>query len=260
MRILWFSLRTSLSLLFQFVLRLSFGLALAMAVTPARWVPAGYYRVHSYVLLGLNALASLIALSDPARFPLWPALAGAVLSYAAAVIWLYEKPRPGMVALVLVAVASITGAWLAQTPVTGSSPAATLLERLDPFSGGLLLGTTMAAMLLGHWYLTAPTISVTPLSELNWNLGIAAVLRLILSAVALGIYAERLGGTSVWIWLSLRWLAGIVGPLVVCLMVWRILKYRNTQAATGVLFVGVVLTFIGETTATLLYREILAPL
>ena len=29
-------------------------------------------------------------------------------------------------------------------------------------------------------------------------------------------------------------------------MVWRILRYRNTQAATGVLFVGVIVTFIGE--------------
>ena len=42
-------------------------------------------------------------------------------------------------------------------------------------------------------------------------------------------------------------------------MVLRILRYRNTQSATGVLFVGVILTFIGEATAALLYRELSIP-
>jgi len=43
-------------------------------------------------------------------------------------------------------------------------------------------------------------------------------------------------------------------------MVWRILRYRNTQAATGVLFVGVIVTFIGELSATLVSRELHVPL
>jgi hypothetical protein len=69
------------------------------------------------------------------------------------------------------------------------------------------------------------------------------------------------GGTQThWLWLSLRWGAGIIGPLIVAAMTWRILKYRNTQSATGVLFVGVILTFLGEMTALLLYRELGLPL
>ena len=40
----------------------------------------------------------------------------------------------------------------------------------------------------------------------------------------------------------------------------RILKYRNTQAATGVLFVGVILSFIGDMTAALLLQETTLPL
>jgi hypothetical protein len=47
---------------------------------------------------------------------------------------------------------------------------------------------------------------------------------------------------------------------VLALMVWRILRYRNTQAATGVLFVGVIVTFIGELSATLVSRELHLPL
>ena len=58
----------------------------------------------------------------------------------------------------------------------------------------------------------------------------------------------------------LRWLAGILGPLVISIMAVRILRYRNTQAATGVLFAGVILTFIGEMSAALLYSELHVPL
>ena len=42
-------------------------------------------------------------------------------------------------------------------------------------------------------------------------------------------------------------------------MVHRILKYRNTQSATGVLYVGVVMTLTGELTATLLAYELSVP-
>jgi len=60
--------------------------------------------------------------------------------------------------------------------------------------------------------------------------------------------------------LALRLLAGILAPLVLSLMTWQILKYKNTQAATGVLFVGVILTFIGELVAAILQHELHLPL
>lgn len=124
-------------------------------------------------------------------------------------------------------------------------------------------------MLLGHWYLTTPTMSIEPLKRLNLFLGIAGLLRLILSATTVFMLSggafdsaeTRLRWVAVpQAWLGLRWLAGIIGPLVVCLMVWRILKYRNTQSATGVLFVGVILAFIGDMTAALLLNETKWPL
>jgi hypothetical protein len=61
-------------------------------------------------------------------------------------------------------------------------------------------------------------------------------------------------------WLAIRWLAGLIGPLAMALMVPRILKYRNTQSATGVLFAGVILAFMGEMAATLLSNEVGWPL
>jgi hypothetical protein len=78
--------------------------------------------------------------------------------------------------------------------------------------------------------------------------------------VGLSLAWGSLGGSTHWMWLSLRWSAGVIGPLVVAWMVWRILQYRNTQSATGVLFVGVILTFIGEMTGSLLFGALSMPL
>ncbi len=51
-------------LLIQFVFRLTFGVALAMAVTPSKHVSSGFYRVHLWVLMGLNTLAALAVYSQ----------------------------------------------------------------------------------------------------------------------------------------------------------------------------------------------------
>jgi hypothetical protein len=43
-------------------------------------------------------------------------------------------------------------------------------------------------------------------------------------------------------------------------MAWQTLKIPNTQSATGILYVAVIGTFVGETTALLLSAESLFPL
>jgi hypothetical protein len=249
-----------LSLLSQFVLRLAFGLALAMALTPPKWVPAGYYRVHSYVLLGLNALASLIVFSDRTQFAPWPALAAAVMSYASAVIWLYEKPRAGLVALWLVAFLSILAAWLGQP--SGSSHPAIFVNRLDPVTSGLLLGSTMAAMLLGHWYLNTPTMQLAPLRRLVLLMGGATLLRAGLCGLGLGLVIASSGtpDQARLLFIALRWLGGLVGVLILAAMTWQTLKIPNTQSATGLLYVAVIGTFLGELTSMLLSAQSLYPL
>jgi hypothetical protein len=82
---------------------------------------------------------------------------------------------------------------------------------------------------------------------------------LVVSAIAWGYGHEALQGSLLWTWFALRWLAGILGPLVLCGMTLRILRYRNTQAATGVLFAAVILSFIGEMSAALLAAELHRP-
>ena len=97
-------------LLSQFLLRISFGLAVGMALTSSRQVTSGYFRNHLYVLLGFNVLATLAAVSQPVQLLLWPPLAAAVLSYFGAVAWLYEQPRAGKSLLWAVAGCTLVGA------------------------------------------------------------------------------------------------------------------------------------------------------
>jgi hypothetical protein len=240
-------------LLIEFTLRLGFGLALAMAATSSARVTSGYFRNHAYVLLGLNVLATLAALGDRERFFLWPPLAAAVVSYVAAVAWLYEAPRFGVPALLVVALLDLTGAWLGGPPISNASALETVLQIVDPIGGGLLLGSTLAAMFLGHWYLNTPSMELAPLQRLLVLMGSALALRIIVAAVglvALSLYGqvESLNAPLV----VLRWLAGLVGVAIVIWMTWQTLKIPNTQSATGLLYVAVILTFLGELVSQLL--------
>ncbi|MCH7988667.1 MAG: hypothetical protein IID46_05875, partial [Planctomycetes bacterium] len=131
-----------------------------------------------------------------------------------------------------------------------------ILRIFSDLSAASILGGATTGMLLGHWYLTAPTMSIAPLSRLTLFFGIAGALRLVISGIGLLFARGMITEDIHWMWLVLRWAAGVFGPLIIAFMVWRILKYRNTQAATGVLFVGVIICFIGEMTALLLFEEL----
>lgn len=241
----------------EFAYRLAFGLSLAMACTSPRLVTSGYFRVHSYVVLGLSALAAAVAFTEPEQVPLWPALVTALASYAASVAWLYEKPRAGRTLLALVALVALAGAWLA-LPATARRPnSVALLWFLDAVASGLLLGSAMAAMLLGHWYLNTPSMQLAPLRRLVLLLGAAVAVRAIVSAAGLSLELGTYGplAPDQVAFLALRLLAGILGTGIVAVMTWRVLRIPNTQSATGLLYVAVITTFLGELTARLLSGE-----
>ena len=238
----------------QFLFRLAFGLALGMAVTSSRQVTSGYFRNHAYVLLGLNTLAALVAASV-AGFALAPPLAGAIVSYVASVLWLYEKPAAGKIGLWIVAGLAIWGAWQVGPAEPPPTFAAQVLAWLDPVAGGLVLGITMAAMLLGHWYLNSPTMQLAPLKRLLVLMAGALFLRTALAGAGL-VVEGTLAGSLLFdqrlLFVVLRWLSGLLGTLGMVWMTWLTLKVPNTQSATGILYVCVITTFLGELTALLL--------
>lgn len=257
--------------LLQFVFRVTFGVALSMAITPSQLVTSGYYRVHLWVLLGLNTFAALIAYTSresldgvvgDSRWILGFAVGLATASYAGGVAWLYERSQAGRRILIAIAVTGLVAAFLA-TPwskLTGS--VGLLLALLDLTSGGLVLGATLAAMFLGHWYLNTPGMQLVPLKRLVIVMVLAIAVRTISSGAGLGLQAWHGSSltTEFWLFVALRWLSGLLGTLAMAWLTWETLKVPNTQSATGLLYAGVILSFIGELTSQLLSVGALYPL
>ncbi len=255
-----------MGLLIQFLLRLTFGLAAGMAITSPQKIASGYYRNHLYVTLGLATLAAFLSNSvAPSAF--WPAVFAAVGSYFGSVFWLYEKPRGGRMSLVVVALCALVGSSLAATSLYSPEGAiensyANALRHIAPVSSGMLLGLTMAAMLLGHWYLNSPTMELVPLRHLLIALGFATLLQIIVAGLGFWgevTYASPLA-TSLLMFVTLRWTFGLLGVAILTWMTWKTLDIPNTQSATGLLYVAVIGTFVGETMSLLLSTESLFPL
>ena len=121
---------------------------------------------------------------------------------------------------------------------------------------GLFLGSTIYAMILGHWYLVVPTLPIYPLRALTrlmifatlgklvllcltayafWYIGDASVRQTLLSFVGIG---------GIFLWARL--LFGLLGPLILCYMIWETVKIHSTQSATGLLYVSTILVLLGE--------------
>jgi hypothetical protein len=260
----------------QFALRLICGMSWMWAAMPRQHVTCGFFRIQMLVVLGLSVLAALTA-EVPANesataatvstrvLLLVPTVVLGIAAFCGSVVWALERRTTGNA--FVFAVAGISSVLLVISIARGVSTAGAATSLADKVlwlcsetSSALLLGSAVAGMLLGHWYLTVPAMSIAPLNRLNAYFGAAAFLRMLFSAALLAIAWDKVSGPTQGTWLALRWLAGIIGPLVASIMVWRILKYRNTQSATGVLFVGVIVVFIGDMAATLLGRELGVPL
>ncbi len=253
----------------QFALRLLCGISLTWLFLPREKITVGFFRIQSLLALALATLAG-VAIVSSVSAPVFGAhvlptvLAAAGISFLSSILWTLGSRRAGTVGLFLIALLSV-GALLPSTELPKTSGGAVaVLCLFSELATSLTIGTATVGMLIGHWYLTSPTMSIAPLNTANICFASTAGLRLVVSALGLAfgwhtLTSESLHGTPL-MWLVLRWLAGIVAPLVLALMVWRILRYRNTQAATGVLFVGVIVTFIGELSATLVSRELHLPL
>jgi hypothetical protein len=264
------------SILVDFLFRLTLGVAVAMGVTSSREVTSGFFRVHLWVLMGVQTLAALALWSrqagTPTQVPFAPAqlasaLLAAVLSYVGAVLWMYERPTAGKLVIWLVAALAVAGCVL---PL-GTSTKPIVLQAADRATSSLLLGFVTTAMLLGHWYLNTPTMKLAPLRKLVLLLGAAVLARALVCGGGMWLeYAARAAAENAaaqpaamqtWLlFLGLRWLAGIFGVLGLSWLTWQTLRIPNTQSATGILYAAVILAFIGELTSQLLSAEARYPL
>jgi len=119
--------------------------------------------------------------------------------------------------------------------------------------GALALGGADAAMLLGHWYLVTPKLSSGPLQRAALVLVGAVILQIVLVAISIGRGEISLNmEMALVVATGLRVGVGLFMTLAVALAAWWTAR-MNTQASTGLLFVGLGCVLAGEVSARVLF-------
>ena len=122
----------------------------------------------------------------------------------------------------------------------------------------LLAGSTLAGMLLGHWYLIAPDLSFRPLRRAVYLVFAAVAVQAVAVAVALAtadgaVRASLLGeryGASFWL---LVVASGLVVTAAVNGLTLHYARIRANQPATAMLYVLVITAMMGVVPGHLLY-------
>lgn len=225
----------------------------ALLILPSAQVNPRFYRVQFLTVLGLTAVAAMF-LREQADLALWLALAASmILLFLGSIVWHVEGAPAGRT-LIWSSAPAVGAALL----LAGSAYGDPWLVA-DDLASAALLGSATTAMLMGHSYLIAPAMSLTPLNRLLAALGITLLIRMVLAGIGLWSWTGQLGSGSLdnemWFLLLVRWGLGIVAPLGLGWMAWETARIRSTQSATGILYVVVIVCFLGELTSQLLVTK-----
>lgn len=246
-----------ISMLADFAIRLACGLAIMLLATPWRVVPPPFFRTHCQVILGLLVLAGLsVSQTGGTQAVIVAISVTAGLGYITSVAWGLGLPRVGLPITALIAL--VTGCVL----VMLSERADRVLWALNAagaLASALLMGSTLTAMLLGHYYLTAPAMSIEPLKRFVRCMGVSLAVRGALAAAGCALWGAGRSSSATpqslsTLFLAMRWGMGFAGPALATVLTWKTVQIRSTQSATGILLVALVLVLIGELTAMILTR------
>jgi hypothetical protein len=258
-----------------FCLRLACGLIGSLILFSPGLVNPRFYRVQFLTALALTAASGVLMRELPGAW-LWPAGTVLILAFVGSLVWSLEAAPGGRILtgftlVALVATLGLAGqsrldAMLAERATVGCTTGSALCADYhraaclaDDLTSAALLGTATTAMLMGHSYLIAPSMSLTPLLRLVAGLFGAVLLRMGLASVGLWSWTAEhsffnLEDETVF-WLPLRWAVGLAAPLILGWMALESARIRSTQSATGILYVVVICCFLGELTSQLLFRD-----
>jgi hypothetical protein len=250
---------------------LALGGAFALAIPPFFQIERGFYKSSASVYLasGLVAAVGLGLLAarrpggaGPGAAGLW--FAAALWALFCAVLTLYlwtlwrddgrtrARAYTSVLGIGLVAV----GAHVMLLKPGSFGLVAASLYALTAIGSSLVLGLVSGAMLFGHWYLIDPNLPVDYLRSFVRLLGgaLLADLALLAFTVAMLRFAGGAAGAAAIraLWeshselLAIRIVLGPVATLVLAWMCWETLQVPQTMAATGLLYIAVMSTMVGE--------------
>jgi hypothetical protein len=230
----------------------------------------GYLRFTAITAAVLAFLARLVdggltPTSDLIVLEPTPTLAtlrwlGLVLFAIAALAYgiLLRRPRAALVlgvAGLALAVLTLGAAAFGWAPT--AVDAVPLLVQLVSLS--LVTGGSLAAIVLGHWYLVTPKISDRPLvlqARLLLGLvGLQVLLFIVWTTLGGGVGQDAwdafTGGNLLLV--ILRLIVSLLFPLVLCWMAWKTALTRSMESATGLLYINLAAVMAGTIGAAALY-------
>lgn len=127
-----------------------------------------------------------------------------------------------------------------------------------------LLAISNFAMILGHYYLVVPKLSVEPLIYslyIFWTIMFVKLMSSLSVVLGPGLdYLEE--GTQLgdgymynWLFISMRYLWGYAAPLILSFFTYRLCRLRSTQSATGVLYIVEFFVIVGELISIYLFAK-----
>lgn len=233
------------SIIYSTLGQLATGILLFIAFVPPSKIGKGFARFHTALALVLWLIASR------AHFTLPLAVTCALLVLA---LLMSAWNIPYYISLALAFGSSLYLVILPDIPSLGA--ARSLLVHLPAI---LVLGASAVAMLLGHWYLVAPGLSIQYLKVVTIGLILALLIR---SGVLLDLVltaGQRLQDTHFYemygIFFLQRIVLGLLMTLVLSIMTYFCVRIRSTQSATGILYVVLVFCLVGEVIGNYLFRK-----
>jgi len=226
-----------------------------MAVVSAILAGLVYLAEPGPVGVGAGSLAIRLTASASGWRPL---LTLAFVALALVYAWREPNQRQALVVGVvgcLIGLAVLGYAALDWAPTQAST--IPFLVQLAVLS--LVTGGSMAAIVLGHWYLTTPKISERPLTLqcrlLLGGLIVQALLFVVWTTLGGGVGQDAFdaftGGNLLLV--ALRLIVTLLFPLVLCWMAWKTALTRSMESATGLLYINLAAVMAGTIGAAALY-------
>src|SRR5580765_1642062 len=201
-----------------FCVRLALGLILFL---PLLWncLPhARFVRTQFLTALGLLAIATVSAWEDTGGWLRGLLIAATTLALLGALAWTLDPAPAGrtiLIAFIAVLAAMLPNIVAADSPTPHSIA---VFRVVNEWTSAAILGAVMTAMLVGHSYLISPGLALTPLMRMLTVLFVTIAVRACVALAALAFWFYTADGhtltTEVLLWLPVRWLVGLVAPLV----------------------------------------------
>jgi hypothetical protein len=260
-----------LSVFILFMLALSAGAMSTLFWVPEEDLGRGYFQLNALIILSLLALTLVVVILHPVEpFGLHPKAGRGILAVALAMGFLYygavwrerwnTSHLPAALALIATTAALLLSG-LSMVEARTPLPYRHALLVLSLLSSALVLGWSLITMLLGHWYLIVPKLSFRHLIVFCRVLVAVVLLRCVSVALSLAVAASvdpfvlphpwslllTLSGQGMFFWFRVLW--GLAIPLLLATMALHCARNRSNQSATGILYVLLVGSLIGEITA-----------